>query len=211
MQPPRCLSHSAQCVRACVLRLGHHRVFPRVGSSCFSLMPSKAGRRMGVGKQSPFRSPPLPRIHAQPPPFTQANLSSTGHNQNPTLARERPGLRGGGAEGVNADSVLPSRCLCMSHPLPLSSMLFGLHWRGTASTPAPPGGRLPVSPPHLPPCQRALAHLCCHLKEQPFAPTFPGHCCYSGQLPFRDLWPAAGNGLLAVAAIHLCPASEPME
>lgn len=51
----------------------------------------------------------------QPSPFTRENLGSVGHNQNPSLARERPRLTRGGA-GNEADLALQSRCLCMTHP-----------------------------------------------------------------------------------------------
>lgn len=37
----------------------------------------------------------------QPSPFTQANLSPIEHDQDPGLARERPGLTRGGAEGIS--------------------------------------------------------------------------------------------------------------
>ena len=147
--------------------------FPGQMFHIFSLLPPKAGRRMGVRKQSPCRSPPLPRIRAQPPPLTRATLSSMGHNQNPRLARERPGLKGGGAEGTN--SALHSRCFVHEPPLPSVQHAVQAALEGAASTPAPPGGRLTVSPPHLHPCQGALAHLCCHLKEQPAAPRLLGH------------------------------------
>lgn len=55
------------------------------------LIPSKAGRRLRVVKQRPLQAPSSvqnPGACLQHPPFTQANLSPMGHDQDPGLARE---------------------------------------------------------------------------------------------------------------------------
>lgn len=138
----------------CVLGEAFHALF---------LIPSKAGRRMRVGKQSPFGSPPL--------------LKTQGLISNPLLSLRRvsapwgttrtwPGQRdqgtqtGGGTEGMNAHWLCKAGVLCTNCPFFLPACLSGRTAAGCPLHQLTREEGSSISPLNLPPCQGALAPLC---------------------------------------------------
>lgn len=120
----------------CVLGEAFHALF---------LIPSKAGRRMRVGKQSPFGSPPLLKTQGliSSPLFSLRRVSAPWGTTRTLAWSERPGLTDRRRNKGNECS-LPLQSWCFMHEWPLlpSSMPFRPHCSGVPSTPAHSGGRL---------------------------------------------------------------------